>query len=172
MLALTVALLTAALAVGSKILSDHWTLHQQTRGVAAALAGEIGAYLQLLNLPTTVPAYRTIAALHGDDRRKCLRLIFKPPIGHPVFDKIADKLGLLPIAEARDVSQIYNVVTGMRIFLAGFSSKEFLEADDEYQVGFINHVADEIEKYHPIAEALIVRLTKVSDRKFRCYLFC
>jgi hypothetical protein len=47
-LALTVAFTTAALALLAKIASDWMQRHYDRQGIAAALAGEIGAYLNLL----------------------------------------------------------------------------------------------------------------------------
>jgi hypothetical protein len=172
MLPFTVAFLVAALALVGKIVFDLWERHHQRGSIAAALAGEIGAYVKLLDPPNTVAAYRTIATFDHATRRRRLRSMLKTPTGHPVFDKVADKIGLLPAAEALDISAIYNVVTGMRIFMSSLSSDEFANADDEVQVAILGKIADTIEQYHPFALDLVERLKRISAQRFLCSLCC
>ena len=117
MLALTTALFTAALALLGKIGFDLWGRQRDRRGLAGALAGEIGAYLDLLNGDTLSAAYRQIAALDRDLRVGRLRSLPALPTTHPVFDKVAEKLGTLPHAAAYGVSRFYNVVTGNAPFI-------------------------------------------------------
>jgi hypothetical protein len=103
-------------------------------------------------------------------RRRRLRCMLKTPTGHPVFDKVADKIGLLPASEALDVSSIYNVVTGMRIIISSLSSDEIANADDEVQVAILGKIADTIEQNYPVAQNLVERLKRISDQGFWCSL--
>jgi hypothetical protein len=167
MLALTVAFFTAALALAGNILAGLWRQYLERRGIAAALAGEIGAYMKLLNPPTTAKNFRAIAALDEATRRRRLgSMLTKTPEGHPVFDKVAGKIGLLPVAEALDVSAIYNIVSGMRIILSGLSTEKFVAADAEMQIANLNYIADTFEQQHQPAQDLVRRLTGISNEPF------
>jgi hypothetical protein len=170
MLALSGAFFTAALALIGNIVYGLWTRYRERRGVAAALAGEIAAYVTVLDAPTTIAAYRRLATLEDDTRRRRLRAMVKPPQGHPVYDKVADKIGLLPVAEALEVSAIYNVVTGLRILLSNLSSDEFANVEDDVQVAYLNKIAEGLEKYCPRAEQLVARLNRISNGNFWQYL--
>jgi hypothetical protein len=88
-------------------------------GIAAALAGEINAYVDLLSAKIdgrdAAASYRLAAGLNQDARLVWLRTIPPLPSAHPVFDKVAEKIGQLPHAEAYAISRFYNVITGMRL---------------------------------------------------------
>lgn len=164
MLTLATALFTAALALTGKVLFDLWGRCRERRGLAAALAGEIGAYVDLLDPPATAANYRAMGTLDREKRRACLRAIPTLPTTHPVFDKVADRLGLLPYAEAFGVSRIYNAVTGLRLVLAGMSSEPFLEADDDLQRNRIEFVAAALEREGRFARDLVRRLRCISGQ--------
>lgn len=166
MLALTVAFFTAAFALVGKIISDRWERHRQLCGIATALADEIGAYMKQLDPPTTVASFRMIAAMDHETRRRRLRSMLKPPSGHPVFDKVADRIGLLPVTAAENVSSIYNVVTGLRIAVSSLSSSEVTEADDEVQIAILNRIADGLEQNHLPAQNLVRQLGEISQQSF------
>jgi hypothetical protein len=171
MLPLTTAFLAAALALGGNIIFGLWGRYRDRCGVAAALAGEIGAYVKQLNPPDTVTAYRKLATFDHETRRRRLRSMLKTPDSHPVFDKIADKIGLLPAAEALEVSSIYNVVTGMRIIISSLSGDEIAAADDEVQIAILGKLADAIEQNYLPAQELIERLKRISNQSFWCFLY-
>jgi hypothetical protein len=135
--------------------------------VAAALAGEIGAYVKQFDPPTAIANYRAIAAFDHATRRRRLRSMPKRlPDTHPVFDKVADKIGLLPVAEALDVSSIYNVVTGVRLMISWLSTDEFAGADDEVQIAVLDRIADGIEQNYQPALDLVERLKGISSQSF------
>lgn len=91
--ALIVALAVAALGLFGNIFLDRWKHHQERRTIAAAIAGELGAYLDLIRADETPSNFRKIATLDLDTRQKRLRTLHHPPTGHPVFEKVADKIG-------------------------------------------------------------------------------
>ena len=109
----------ASLTVIVKIGFDVWSKSSQRRAdrraIAAALAGEIGGYLVALNPEVAGPRYRSLAALDRPSRIRKLAAFPPLPTGHPVYDKLADKVGLLPPDLTREISRLYNVVTGIRV---------------------------------------------------------
>lgn len=161
--ALTIALFTAALALAGKILSDIWERHSLRRSIAAALAGELDAYFRLLDAPNFAANYRAIAGLDRAQRCRVLRAMPQLPGGHPVFDKVAEKIGLLPTAEASEVSSIYNVVSGLRVLLAGLSTPGMVEADCETQRGRLHFLADGLVQHAPRARLLVERLERIAE---------
>jgi hypothetical protein len=165
MVALTTALFTTALAAIGYVLQILWQRDQNCRGIAAALAGEIGAYMRLRN-PAVRPAFlREIAKYDYDKRRQYLRAVPRSSEGHPVFDKVADKIGLLPAAVAEDVSAIYTAITVMR---SAFSY--LADIDDKDQSDFLVSLATRIEEGIPDAHHLVTRLQRISRRHWRARL--
>ncbi len=171
MLALTTALFAATLALLGKIGFDVWGRHRDRRSIASAIAGEIEAYIELLNGPETSAGYRLLATA-GDraGRIAMFRAVPNLPTSHPVFDKVADKIGLLPIAEAYGISRIYNVVTGMRLLISGMSSQGFIDASDHIQVHRMIFVSDTMEREVAAARALVARLKRVSRQNLWCWV--
>ena len=135
---------------------------RERRSIAAALAGEIGAYDQNLDPPAVVAAYREIAGLDDMTRGRLLKSMpAKLPDTHPVFDKVAEKIGLLPVDEARSVSAFYNDVTGMRLITSSLPSDGFADRK-KVQVATLNPLANEIERHHPRTLDLIERLEGIA----------
>jgi hypothetical protein len=161
---LAAAVFTAALALAAKVSFDIWERHYLRRSVSAALAGEISAYMEMLDPPTTTANFRAMATLDPATRRVRLRAMPKPPAGHPVFDKLADRIGLLPAAEAREVSVLYNLVTGLRTTLSALSTQEMADADDAMQIALVNFMANALDRYHPRALKLVERLEGISGQ--------
>jgi hypothetical protein len=131
--ALANALLVAALALLGKIAYDAWVRFDQRRGVAGALAGEIGAYVEIIlemDLDVTLFAWVNIPA---EKREGILKAMPPLPIGHPVFDKITDKLMLLPPEQSISISRFYNAVTSMRLLMMNMRSSEFVALQPEVQ---------------------------------------
>jgi hypothetical protein len=58
---------------------------------------------------------RKIKAMSRDDRQASLVAMPTLPSGHPAYDKLADKLGLLPPSITQKVSGFYNAVTSLRL---------------------------------------------------------
>lgn len=170
MFALTTAFIAATLALLGKIGFDVWGRHRERRGIAGALAGEIGAYVDLLNPETTPAAYRAVAALDRNQRLERLRGFPPLPTSHPVFDKVADKIGVLPYQAAYGISRVYNVITGMRLALASMSAAGFLEACDEVQQGRLFFVAEAIEQEGKTARDVVTLLKKVSQQSLWSFI--
>jgi hypothetical protein len=165
MVPLATAFFTATLALLGNIFVSVLGRHRERRSIAAALAGEIGAYIRHINPSTTVESYRKVAAFdHAMRRRRLNSMPQRLPDNHPVFDKVADKIGLLPVAEAEDVSSLYNVITGMRLMIAGLSSEEIANADDEVQIAYLNSIAETIKRNHQPALDLIERLKGIANQ--------
>ncbi len=162
--AAAVAVVGAALSVAGKIVFDLWQRSKEHRGIAAGLAGEIRAYLDLLNLPSTAKAYRDMAGTSRAARIEWLRTLGPFPSTHPVFDKVADKLGYLGVEDAYAVSRIYNVVTGFRLILANMSSPGFVAAGDPLHAAAIDFVVTTMEREARCADHLIERLRLRAER--------
>lgn len=170
MWAIVVAVVTAAAAFLTKIGLDIRAEHQARKAVAAALAGELGAYLRLLQPERTVENIRARANIPYDERVIRLRSQPSLPSGHPVFDRIADKIGSLSPEAARGVSEAYNIITSGRLLLTFMSSDKFLEAPDQLQVNHINFMADMFGQEIEGMRRTIALLDRLSRQSFRCYL--
>ena len=152
---------TAVLALAGKILFDCWTRGKERRALAAGIAGELGAYLSFLNIQT-LASFREIAEKPRAERIEFFRIFPALPSSHPVFDVVADKIGWLSPDDARDISRIYNVVSGFRLLSMSMSSQAFQDATDDAQTGRMNVIADMMERELPIAAALVTRLHRAA----------
>ena len=152
------ALYTAALALFGKIGFDLWTRSRERQSIAAGLAGEIGAYLELLNLQQHGQNLRAWAAADPATRAAMLKAIPSLPTNHPVFDAVASKLGQLTPDQAKGVSRIYNVVTGMRLLMVGMSSDAFAALPENLQIFNLEHIAKMVEDEEPRTKRLIADL--------------
>jgi hypothetical protein len=132
------------------------------RALAAVLAGEIGGYLAALNPEVAAPNYRALAGLDRESRVRKLAAFPPLPTGHPAYDKLADKVGLLPPHLAREISRIYNVVTGARLIIMHFRTPEFQAADEEYQKGLIEQVALAMDAHVPPAREAVRQLEAIA----------
>lgn len=166
MLSLTIAFMTVAVTLAGKMTLDIWHRHCERRGIAGALAGEIGAYMKLLDPPNLAENLRDISKLDYATRKNRLRSFPKTPTGHPAFDRLADRIGLLPAAEAEDVSAIYNVVSGMRVLVSNFSDPQFVTVDDKMQIEYFTTLANRIEQECKSMGDLTDRLKKISRQSF------
>lgn len=158
--ALVSALWVAALALTGNLVYAIWNRWQDKRGLAGALAGEIGAYTMLLTPAATANGLRALAVMDEDTRRQRLRMFGTLPDPHPVFDKVADKLALLPGEDAREVSAFYNWVTGMRLMQIRFGSDAFIGQPNNIQVQLLAFIADDLERRMPMWQALEARLRR------------
>jgi hypothetical protein len=152
------ALYTAALALVGKVGFDLWTRRRERQSIAAGLAGEIGAYLELLNPQQHGQNLRAMAQADTVTRAAMLKAIPSLPTNHPVFDAVAGKLGQLTPDQAKGVSRIYNVVTGMRLLMIGMSSDAFAALPEVIQISKINYIAKIVEDEEPKARLLIADL--------------
>lgn len=166
MLSLTTAFVATAFALVAKIVADQWNRHSDRRSIAGALAGEVSAYMKQLDPLKFANNFRKIAESDEISRRRCLRSLPKTPSGHPVFDKVADKIGLLPAAEAEEISSFYNVITGFRVLVSGLSDDRFVTADGEVQIALLNTIADKICEETTNVPELIDRLREISTQTF------
>jgi hypothetical protein len=170
MWAIVLAVVTGVIGVLTKIGLDIRAEHQARKAVAAALSGELGAYLRLSQPERTVEHIKTFAKIPYDERVKLLRGLFSLPSGHPVFDRIADKIGGLSPEAARGVSEAYNIITGARLLLMAMSSDPFLEAPDHMQVARITAMADMFAQEIEGMRKTVTLLDRLSRQSFRCYL--
>jgi hypothetical protein len=167
---LATALWVAALALAGKVAFDAFQRFEVRRSVASALAGEIHTYLHFLDPPVLGPAYRAKAELPREDRISWLKSLPVLPSSHPVFDKVADKIGSLPAGMAGGVARVYNVVTGGRLLLTSLSTPGFIEAPDHLQIERIETIWLLIDKQTKVFTDTIEQLEAVSQQSFLCYL--
>jgi hypothetical protein len=176
------ALLVAALALVGKVAYDAWVRFDQRRGVAGAFVGEIGAYVEIIlgmNLEANLSAWTNIPA---EKRATILKAIAPLPTGHPVFDKIADKLMHLPPQQSIGISRFYNAVTSMRLLMMNMRSTEFIALDPEMQNANFRIVATIVghefrsarDKLLPALQALanetVLKATQRKGRQLRVWL--
>jgi hypothetical protein len=171
MLAFTAALITATMALVAKIIFDAFDRYRLRQGVAAGLAGEIRAYIELLQPEKMSAALRAFARLPRAERIIKLSAFGPLPSSHPVFDKVADRIGLLSVDIALDISKFYNVVTGFRLLATGASTERFLNLPDEIQTAQLEFVAAGIEKYILGSATLTAQLEAMARQSFVCYVY-
>jgi len=162
--ALANALLVAALALVGKIAYDAWVRFDLRRGVAGALAGEIGAYVEIIlamDLDATLLAWVNIPV---EKREGILRAMAPLPTGHPVFDKIADKLTLLPSEQSISISRFYNAVTSMRLLMMNMRSAEFVALQPDVQNANFRIVATIVgREFRSARDTLLPALRALAD---------
>jgi hypothetical protein len=154
----------------TKIVLDLRVEHQARKSVAAALAGELGAYLRLSQPERTAASVKTLATIPYDERNSRLRGLFSLPSGHPVFDRVADKIGSLSPEAARGISEAYNIITSARLLLGALSSDSFLQAPDQIQVARITVMTDMFMREIEGMRKTVALLDRLSHQSFRCYL--
>jgi hypothetical protein len=169
--ALAGAIGAAAVALLAKVAYDLWNRWREQRGTAAALAGEIGAYIALLRPKETAIVFRQIATFERSPRQKSFRGMARVPSTHPVFDKISEKIGILSVKDAMDISKFYNVITGLRLHINNFSSETFIDAEDAYQIGILIFIASGLEEHIATAGELVDRLRKTANQGFISFVF-
>src|ERR1700722_9958925 len=114
------------MAIVGKMAFDEYDRYRLRRGVAAGLAGEIRAYIELLQPATLAANLRRLASFPRPDRLAGLSAFGPLPNSHPVFDRVADRIGLLSVDIALQISKFYNVVTGFRLLASGVSTERFM----------------------------------------------
>lgn len=82
----TGAISSAAVSFILKIAYDLRTEHQRRRAVAAALLGEISAYIRLVRAPDVIANLRAQADAPREKRVEWLKVHPVLPTGHPVFE--------------------------------------------------------------------------------------
>lgn len=162
MTAIGIAVISGAVALCGKIILDIWASCRTRKTTAAALGGELGAYLRLLSPDQFVQRLHTLAAMTRDERIFHLKAFPVPPISHPVFDKLADKIGGVSPKAARGVSEAYNIVTGVRIHIANFSTSGFLEAPDHVQEIRLRALAEMVKDEKQGIEDTVTLLERTS----------
>lgn len=170
MWAIVLAIVTGVFGFLAKIGLDIRTEHQARKAIAAALAGELGAYLRLSDPERTAEHIKAIAKMPYVERIIRLRGLFSLPSGHPVFDRVADKIGSLSPEAARGISEAYNIISGARLLLESMSSDAFLQAPDEVQVARITVMADRFAQEIKGMRSTAALLDRLSRQSFRCYL--
>lgn len=164
-----VAVVTGVIGFLTKLGLDIRAEHQARKSVAAALAGELGAYLRLSQPERTVENIKALANIPYNDRITRVRGLFILPSGHPVFDRVADKIGGLSPEAARGISEAYNIITCARLLLASLSSDNFLAASDQMQVTRITVMTDMFAQEIEGMRRTIALLDRLSRQSFCCY---
>jgi hypothetical protein len=168
--AIVLAIVTGVIGFLTKIALDIRAEHQARKSVAAALAGELGAYLRLSQAERMAENIKTFTKIPYEERITLLCGLFSLPSGHPVFDRIADKIGVLSPQAARGISEAYNIITSARLLLVSISSDAFLQAPDQVQVTRITVMADMFALEIEGMRKTVALLDRLSNQSFRCYL--
>lgn len=140
------AVFAAAISVITKVAYDLFTHWRSRRSIAGGLAGEIGAYYRIWHDYDLAAGLRRHTTESRADRQDWLRSFPAPPTGHPVFDRVSDRLSLLSPDNVQRTSEAYNLVTGMRLLLAGLALPGFVEASDSLQTARLTTMATMLDK--------------------------
>jgi hypothetical protein len=171
MLALTAAFLTAAIALVGKVIFDSWGRYRDRQGVASALAGETQAYIVFLKRRMLLESLHILIAASREDRLSGLRVFGQLPASHPVFDRVADRIGLLSVETAFELSKLYNSVSRLRLIMSELSSDRFIALLDDQQIEIIEQLVVGIEEHIMPAQSLVDHLKATAAQSFREYFF-
>jgi hypothetical protein len=170
MLALTIAILTGTLAVIGKVLSEFWARYLDRRAIAGAIAGEIRAYFEIVDRGNVAQSYRAIAQLDDGKLRQILmsfpRTILK---GSPVYDKLSDKLGIIPSAYVFEISRIYNILEGARLLIADLPNMAAPEIPEDLRKRRLLNLAGGIDDGIMSAKKIASDLETLSHQSFMDY---
>jgi hypothetical protein len=132
--AIVAAIVAGLIGFAAKIGNDIRTEHEARKAIAAAIAGELGAYLRLSDPAQTAENIMFLATIPYVERAIILQSVFSNlPSGHPVFDRIADRIGTLSPQAAHGISEAYNIITSMRLHMTHLASENFGKAPDDSQ---------------------------------------
>jgi hypothetical protein len=172
MWAISTAIVVGVIGFLTKLAFDVRAEHEGRRALAAALAGELGAYLRLLRPEQTMANFEMLAKFSAEQRAAGLDAFPSFPTGHPVFDRVADKIGSLPPNAARGVSEAYNVITSMRLFVTSFASDRFRALPNEAQQKIVLTVLVLFREELEPMRITIRTLDSISRERFLCRLVC
>jgi hypothetical protein len=160
------AFAVAALALVGNIVFEVWKRSWDKRGAAGAIAGELGGMLENLRPHILLPHLRNLAVAPVPQVRPVLPLFGPLPSNFPVFDRVAEKISLFSSRDAREISRIYNIVAGMRLILTNLGSDRMNTVPDQGIPAMFTEIANTLDREIPVAQALIDRLTRMSERRY------
>ncbi len=106
----------------------------------------------------------------ADELNARLRGFSQLPFAHPVFNAVADRLGLLPAKLCEEVATFYTVVTGVRGVMATFPTDEFAMTTMEVKRDLLLRVAESTERHiHPV-NVTLEWLNQIGTSSYRSYL--
>ncbi len=166
-----VAIVTGIAALLGKLIADSWSRHRQTAAVASAIYGEIQSYVHDLRPHVTTAAHKALEVFDDTDELDArLRGFSQLPFAHPVFNAVADRLGLLPAKLCEEVATFYTVVTGVRGIMATFPTDEFAKTTREVKRDLLIRVAESTERHiHPVGITL-EWLNQIGTSSYTSYL--
>jgi hypothetical protein len=166
-----VAIVTGIAALLGKLITDSWSRHRQTAAVASTIYGEIQSYVYDLRPHVTAAAHKALEVFDDTDELNArLRGFSQLPFAHPVFNAVADRLGLLPAKLCEEVATFYTVVTGVRGIMATFPTDEFAKTTQEVKWDLLIRVAESTERHiHPVAITL-EWLNQIGTSSYTSYL--
>ncbi len=166
-----VAIVTGIAALLGKLIADSWSRHRQTAAVASAIYGEIQSYVHDLRPHVTTAARKALEVFDdADELNARLRGFSQLPFAHPVFNAVADRLGLLPAKLCEEVATFYTVVTGVRGIMATFPTDEFAKTTQEVKRDLLIRVAESTERHiHPVGITL-EWLNQIGTSSYTSYL--
>lgn len=166
-----VAIVTGIAALLGKLIADSWSRHRQTAAVASAIYGEIQSYVHDLRPHVTTAAHKALEVFDdAEELNARLRGFSQLPFAHPVFNAVADRLGLLPAKLCEEVATFYTVVTGVRGIMATFPTDEFAKTTQEVKRDLLIRVAESTERHiHPVGITL-EWLNQIGTSTYTSYL--
>lgn len=169
--ALAAAIFTAALALLGKVSLDFWNQYRERRALAAALAGEIASLVFGYDVPTVAAAWRRIAAADQKERSSHFAGLQSTPTNYPIFDRLSDRLGLLPVSYIQAISVFYQININLRIVHNNLSNPSFLSSATSMQFSKCNWMAGSVEVFTPLGKELSIGLNKISQESFRRFIW-
>jgi len=170
MIPLTVAIISGLIAFLAKFAFDIRAEYQARRGLAAALAGELGSYVRMMRFDAVVVGLRQLTRASHERRLSFLQAFPTVPFDHPVYGKAADKIGSLTPEAARGISEAYSVITAYRLQVAQLGSQAVIESGPEVQIRRINALARLVSKEIGGIRNTIAILDSISTQSMTSYL--
>ena len=164
----SVALLGASLAILSSYALESYKRHRDMQGIAGAIHGEISAIVRMTKESNIVENLSIIKYNVNSTNPKLNGMSSAIPNYHPVYDKIADKIGVLPADIPEKVSMFYNYLFGFRrsaseIFTGFYDKAEFSK---EIKSSMLEYSLLLIKDSMKLADVILPELQKISKEKW------
>lgn len=146
---------------GSHFLAEDYRRSREGKAIAAALAGELRSIM--LSLPELRPNLAQMKVLL--DRNMKIALPEMPDQSSPIFEKCADKVGMLGVELAGDIAFVYDQI---RAFRTSFQllSKQHANMGAAWSGLLVERCLALIKSNEPLSEALIIKLRAFSDSSY------
>ncbi|HMJ67036.1 MAG TPA: hypothetical protein VK615_16960 [Candidatus Binatia bacterium] len=147
-----------ALALAGGFLTKLWECRREQRALAFALAGEIGAIIDVAERRKYLPHIReTIAKVEAGEKPRRVRIRAEQNY-FVVYEANAEKVGLLPRQIARDVARFYTL---MKAILEDVTDKQWEPSTSEDALRHLHSLAELADTMLKLGNQVVVQLERI-----------